>query len=190
MIAPIAAALGLLVARRAPAYRPMARGLCAWAALGIASSAIAEGTASGYVDPGVGARARLVLGFALCAVSAWAVGRSFHLAARGRVYLGAWLMVSVVACAAPVGPWWDRATPAAMAAAALAEAAAWGSWRGRGQAAGVSQRVAGVVIACDVACLLLTLLLGSERMGDWGHLTAAAVVAAQVLWLARVRVQV
>lgn len=190
MIAPIAAILAALVARRSPGHRPLAIGMGVLSGVGIAVELVRAAGADGLLSPGVSSRSQLALHLATTASSAWAIGRSFRLAAPWYFYAAAWFVAALAVAFTPVGPWWSRAHPAAMTVCCAAQVLALGAWMGRGGLPSITQRTARLITACDVVGLVLGTLLGWERVGIWGSVSAAGAVVMQAVWLARVRIRV
>lgn len=169
---PLAALLAALLSARLPAHRPLALVLFAEALLDRGGA---------HLSP----RGQLATLLLCPVVQAWGVCRVLGRRTALLVLLALFLVVVAWCFFAPVGAWWSSAWPATLAACCAAEVHAAGSFRGSRRRAGPSQRAARLLVAVDVAALVLGAVVGWDRLGEWGTVGAAGVAASQALALLR-----
>ncbi len=186
-LACLTALLAVLVARRTPTHTPLTIALVTFAVCALWTSITRLAFDVGAVS--APAAAYVIMGAKLgtIVVSAWAVGRTFAMAAPWWVYGAAWALGMGIVWLGSRAVW-VAFLPAARGAAALVEGVAWCAWRWSRRASGIPQQTAAIVVACDVLGFALEMAVGRERLPGWGILALVGTAAVQALWLASVRV--
>ncbi len=166
----LAVVLAIVVARRAPAHRPIA-----WA---LALAKLAE-----FVRPELPSRPAMALLLLLPALSTWSTLRALSWVRAGRVCVCAWaLAVAWVLFGPWPWVWWEFVWPIGLGVAATIEAGAWWRWRRSGAISGVTQRTAAALSAGDVGGFVIGVCFGWTT--KWlAEGVAVGTCAAQVLWL-------
>lgn len=186
MLACLTAILAILVVWRSPAHRPLAVAFTVAAVVDVGTEGVLHAQQIGRLGDAPAAYARMGLGLALPAVSAWAVAVTFGARLPWFAPAVGWATGAAAALWAP--RWvWPGILPAARALAVVVEVGSWAAWRARGLTPSISHRVAALVVACDGVGLALEAALGREHLARWGLVAQAGAAATQALWLARLR---
>lgn len=170
----LASALGVLVLRASPAFRPLLLAMLAQLLL-----------------DGLGAAGNARVQLATLVLCPTASGLGVQRAFRARSPIGdiallvAGLALAGAALFAPAGPWWAWAWPASLGVCVCVEGVSWARWRASQQTPGVAQRVAELLTGLDAAALGLGLWLGWSGLGAWGEAQAFGVAAVELLYLVR-----
>lgn len=166
----LAVVLAIIIARRAPAHRPIA-----WA---LVLAKLAE-----LVRPELPSRPAMVLLLVLPAFSTWSTLRALAWVRAGRMCAGVWMLAACWVLFGPrPGVWWEFVWPIGLGTAATIEAWAWWRWRRSDAISGVTQRTAAVLSSGDVGGFLIGVCFGFAT--KWlAEGVAIGTCVAQVLWL-------